>query len=90
MRRAAWICLVLSVLMVVGGIAMEAARFHPGDQNAFFGDPRLILSDGQVLLVLSGFFILATAVMWVQVTRRPPASGQRRPGPGSGGSKPES
>jgi hypothetical protein len=78
MKRAALICTILSVLLLGCGIWMQAVGFHPGDQNTFFGNPRLILSDGQVTLILSGLLIAATAMMWLAVTRRarPPAGRQ--------------
>jgi len=70
MKRAAVICTILSVLLLGCGIWMQAVGFHPGDQNTFFGNPRLILSDAQVTLILSGCLIAATALMWLAVARR--------------------
>ncbi|HSS89424.1 MAG TPA: hypothetical protein VLL69_08905 [Streptosporangiaceae bacterium] len=83
MKRAALICTVLSVLLLGCGIWMQAVGFHPGDQNTFFGNPQLILSDGQVTLILSGLLIAATAAMWLAVARR--SQQPARPQPDSGG-----
>jgi hypothetical protein len=80
MKRAALVCTVLSVLVLGCGIWMQAVSFHPGDQNTFFGNPRLILSDGEVTLILSGFLIAATAMMWLAVRRRSRQPARRRPG----------
>ena len=70
MKRAALICTILSVLLLGCGIWMQAVGFHPGDQNTFTGNSNLVLSDGQVGLILAGFLTVATAVMWVLVFRR--------------------
>jgi hypothetical protein len=83
MKRAALVCTVLSVLVLGCGIWMQVVSFHPGDQNTFFGNPRLVLSDGQVTLILSGFLIVATAMMWLAVARRARRPARRQPGRGS-------
>ena len=70
MRRAAWILTVLSVLLLADGLWMTVSHYHPGDQNTFTGNSNLVLSDGQVGLILAGFLTVATAVMWVLVFRR--------------------
>jgi hypothetical protein len=82
MKRAALICTVLSVLLLGCGIWMQAVGFHPGDQNTFFGNPQLILSDGQVTLILSGLLIVATAAMWLAVARRSPQPARHQPDSG--------
>jgi hypothetical protein len=79
MKRAALVCTVLSVLLLGCGIWMQAVGFHPGDQNTFFGNPRLVLSDGEVTLILSGFLIAATAMMWLAVARRARHPARRQP-----------
>jgi hypothetical protein len=70
MRRAAWILTVLSVLLLADGLWMTVSHYQPGDQNTFTGNPNLILSDGQVVLISAGLLIVATVVMWVLVFRR--------------------
>ena len=70
MKRAAWIFTVLSVLLLADGLWMELSHYQPGDQNTFTGNPNLILSDGQVVLISGGFLLAATVVMWVLVLRR--------------------
>jgi len=70
MRRAALICGVLAVLLLAGGIYMEVSRYHPGDQNTLTGNPNIILSDGQVVLISGGLLLLATLVMWLVVVRK--------------------
>jgi hypothetical protein len=69
-KRAAWIFTVLSALLLADGLWMELSHYQPGDQNTFTGNPNLILSDGQVVLISAGFLIVATVVMWVLVLRR--------------------
>jgi len=70
MRRAALICGILAVLLLADGTYMEVSNYQPGDQNAFTGNPNIILSDGQVVLISGGLLLLATVVMWLVVVRR--------------------
>jgi hypothetical protein len=70
MKRLTITCAVISVLLLINGIYMEAANYHPGDQNAFFGNANVILSDGQVVLISAGLFIIATVAIWVVDRRR--------------------
>jgi len=78
MKRAAWILTVLSVLLLANGLWMELSHYHPGDQNTFTGNPNLILSDGQVVLISAGVLIVVTVVMWVLVLRRETLARQER------------
>jgi len=78
MKRAAWIFTVLSVLLLADGLWMELSHYQPGDQNTFTGNPNLILSDGQVVLISGGFLLAATVVMWVLVLRREALARQER------------
>ena len=70
MRRAALICGILAVLLLADGTYMEVSNYQPGDQNAFTGNPNMILSDGLVVLVSGGLLLLATVVMWLVVVRK--------------------
>jgi len=70
MRRAALICGILAVLLLADGTYMEVSNYQPGDQNAFTGNPNIILSDGQVVLVSGGLLLLATVVLWLVVVRK--------------------
>jgi len=78
MKRAAWIFTVLSVLLLADGLWMELSHYQPGDQNTFTGNPNLILSDGQVVLISGGLLLAATVVMWVLVLRREALARQER------------
>jgi cell division protein FtsX len=70
MRRAALICGIVAVLLLADGIYMEVSNYQPGDQNAFTGNPNIILSDGQVVLISGGLLLLATVVMWLAAARK--------------------
>jgi hypothetical protein len=78
MRRAAWIFTALAVLLLADGLYMELSHYQPGDQNTFTGNPNLVISDGQVVLISAGFLIVATVVMWVLVLRRESLARQER------------
>jgi hypothetical protein len=83
MKRVTIILGVVTVLLFADGLWMQLTHYHPGDQNSFFGNGNIILSDGQVSLISAGFLLLATLVMWVVTVRRaarPPAGPQERSG----------
>jgi hypothetical protein len=77
-RRVAWILTVLSVFLLADGLWLQLSHYHPADQNTFTGNPNLILSDGQVVLISAGFMTVATVVMWVLVFRREAQARQER------------
>jgi hypothetical protein len=81
MKRLALVCAVISVLLVIDGLYMTLANYHPGDQNTFFGNQNLILSDGQVVLISAGFFIFATIIIAIVAVRRDAAASARDAGP---------
>ena len=70
MKRLTLTCAVISVLLLIDGVVLELINYHPGDQNTFFGNGNLILSDGDVVLISAGLFILATAAIWFIGVRR--------------------
>jgi len=72
MRRMAIIFTVVSGGMLVLGIVENATNFKwaAGDHNTFFGNPRLLLNDGKVALILSGFLILVSLVLWIMALRK--------------------
>ncbi|HEY6278025.1 MAG TPA: hypothetical protein VIX86_17025 [Streptosporangiaceae bacterium] len=78
MKRAAWVFTVLSLLLLADGLYMTVTHYHPGDQNTFTGNSNLVLTDGQVVLISSGFLIAASVVMWLLVVRREAAARQER------------
>jgi hypothetical protein len=78
MKRLALTCAVISVLLLIDGVVLELINYHPGDQNAFFGNGNLILSDGDVVLISAGLFLLATVLIWLFQKR---AAASRAAGP---------
>jgi hypothetical protein len=78
-KRVAIIFAVISALLLADGLYMELSNYHPGDQNNFFGNGNIILSDGQVVLISAGFLIVATAVMWLVAARLEARSQAQRP-----------
>lgn len=70
MRRATVVCAVLSVLLLADGLWMQLTHYQPGDQNTFTGNPNLILSDGQVVLISAGLLAVVTVAMWLAASRR--------------------
>jgi hypothetical protein len=79
MKRAAIIVSVVTIGLLVLGIVEDLTNFRwaTGDQNAFFGNPNVLLNDGKVALILGGFLALVAALMWIAVTRKG-ESDQRR------------
>jgi hypothetical protein len=71
---------VVAVGMLVLGLVENLTNFRwaVGDQNTFFGNPNWVLNDGKVVLILSGFLLLASAAMWYMALRKG-QSDQRKP-----------
>ena len=55
MKRVTIIFAVVTVLLLADGLWMQLTHYHPDDQNSFFGNGNIVLSDGQVLLISGGF-----------------------------------
>jgi hypothetical protein len=72
MRRMAIIFSVVTGGMLVLGIIENLTNFRwaSGDQNTFFGNPRVVLNDGKVVLILTGFLVIASAAMWYLALRK--------------------
>jgi hypothetical protein len=72
MRRIAWIFSVTSVVLLVYGLIDYLTNYNwaQGDQNAFFGNPRILLNDGATVLVAGGFLALGSIIMWIVALRR--------------------
>jgi uncharacterized membrane protein len=72
MKRMAIIFSVLAIVMLILGLVENLTNFRwaAGDQNTFFGNQRLVLNDGKVVLILTGFLVVFSAVMWVMALRK--------------------
>ncbi len=72
MKRMAIIFSVLAVGMLVLGSVEDLTNFRwaAGDQNTFFGNPRLVLNDGKVVLILTFFLAVASAALWYVALRK--------------------
>jgi len=72
MKRMAIIFSVLAIGMLILGLVENLTNFRwgAGDQNTFFGNPHLVLNDGKVVLILTGFLVVFSAVMWFMVLRK--------------------
>jgi hypothetical protein len=74
MKRLTLVFAVISALLLIDGLYMVLANYHPDDQNTFFGNGNLVLSDGEVTLISAGLFIVATILIWLVGLRRGAAS----------------
>jgi hypothetical protein len=65
-------CTVLSgVLIILGAVeSLTNYKWSAGDQNAIFGNPRLLANDGITVLVAGGFLALVSATMWALARRK--------------------
>lgn len=72
MKRMAIICGVLSGALLVLGLveALTNYKWSAGDQNAFFGNPRLLMNDGATALIVGGFLVIVSAMMWFLARRK--------------------
>ena len=80
MRRAAMIFTVLSGVLIVLGLveSLTNYKWSAGDQNALFGNPRLLANDGVTVLIAGGVLALVSATMWA-LARRKGQGAQERP-----------
>jgi hypothetical protein len=78
MKRIALVLAVVSVLVLIDGAILDLINYHPDDQNAFFGNPNIVLSDGNTALIAGGLVLAAAAILW-QLARRAAAGGQSHP-----------
>jgi hypothetical protein len=69
MKRMAIIVSITSVSVLILGLveALTNFRWSAGDQNPLTGNPKLLLNDGQVALILGGCLTLASLLMWILV-----------------------
>ena len=72
MKRMAIIFSVLAIGMLILGLLENLTNFRwaAGDQNTFFGNQHLVLNDGKVVLILTGFLVVTSALMWFMVLRK--------------------
>jgi hypothetical protein len=76
MKRAVLVLGVLSVLLLADGLYLELTNYQPGDQNAFTGNPNIILSDGATVLIAGGALAVVCVLMWIVGVRgRPHGTG---------------
>lgn len=88
MKRVAIIFSVLAVLLLIDGLYMVLANYHPGDANTFFGNQTWNLSDGEVTLISGGFLLLAALIMWGIALRRDRSRAQQTGGAQPAGEQP--
>ncbi len=72
MRRAAMIVAFLSGVLIILGVveSLTNYKWSAGDQNALFGNPRLLENDGVTVLIAGGVLALVSATMWVLARRK--------------------
>lgn len=72
MRRFAVIVGVVAAIVLVIGVVEDITNYKwaAGDQNAFFGNPRLLMNDGTTALILGGILLLVAVVVWVAASRK--------------------
>lgn len=80
MKRLAIILSVVSgVVLVIGVVeALTNYKWSAGDQNAFFGNPRLLLNDGTTALIVGGILVLVSAIVWVAANRKGQSNQRQR------------
>jgi hypothetical protein len=72
MKRIAIICGGTAGLLLILGVveALTNYKWSAGDQNAFFGNPKLLLNDGITVLIAAGFLALVAAATWIAARRK--------------------
>ncbi|MGN6792404.1 MAG: hypothetical protein ACTHJW_08435 [Streptosporangiaceae bacterium] len=72
MKRFAIIVGVVAAVVLVIGIVEDITNYKwsAGDQNAFFGNPRLLMNDGTTAMIVGGILLLVAAVVWLAASRK--------------------
>jgi hypothetical protein len=78
-RLAIILSVVAGVVLVIGLVeALTNYKWSAGDQNAFFGNPRLLLNDGTTALIVGGILVLVSAIVWVAANRKGQSNQRQR------------
>ena len=80
MKRFAVILGSVAAAVLVIGIVEDATNYKwsAGDQNAFFGNPKLLMNDGTTALIVGAILLLVAAVVWVAAGRKGQSDQRRR------------
>jgi hypothetical protein len=72
MKRVAKISTAVSIVLLIIGVIDWATNYNwaQGDQNAFTGNPNVLLNDGQTIVIVSGLLLVLSAGMWILAARR--------------------
>jgi len=72
MRRVAVVLSVVSGVVLILGLVEYLTNFHwaQGDQNAFFGNQKILLNDGATALIAGGFLLVGSAITWFFALRK--------------------
>jgi hypothetical protein len=81
MKRLAIIVTIVAAVVLVIGLVEDVTNYKwsSGDQNAFFGNPRLLMNDGTTALIVGGILALVSGVIWLAATRKGHADQRQRP-----------
>ena len=80
MKRGALVFAIVALLLFADGSYLQMSNNQVGgDTGVLFGNPRLFLSAGTVVLISGGLLLVGAAIMWTVAMRR-----QSRPAGGSG------
>ena len=79
MKRVAIILTVVSGAVLVIGVVEDITNYKwsAGDQNAFFGNPRLLMNDGSTALIVGGILALVSVAVWLAAIRKGHADQER-------------
>ncbi|MGI9008476.1 MAG: hypothetical protein ACR2FU_20165 [Streptosporangiaceae bacterium] len=79
MKRIALILTVTAGLILAGGVIETVSNYKwkAGDQNAFFGNSKVLLDDGATMLIAGLFLGVVAAVTWYLASRKGHGDQQR-------------
>jgi hypothetical protein len=71
-KRFAVILGSVAAAVLVIGIVEDVTNYKwsAGDQNALFGNPKLLMNDGTTALIVGGILLLVAAAVWMAAGRR--------------------
>ena len=63
---------MISVVLMIIGIVDWATNYNwaQGDQNAFTGNPNILLNDGMTVIIAAGLLLIGSGLMWILALRK--------------------
>jgi len=76
MRRLAIVTSVTSAVLLIFGV-IEILTNYNNNPGTFFGNPKLVMNEGETVLIAGGLLAIGSLIMWIMWAMRRGQSDQR-------------